>query len=279
MQANTSNLPTLAVMLRCHRRARSLRLVLRELLRYREFAEVKLHILADRLSTAAGNVLDEFKGEFWGFSYLPFPILSREGGQKFREAKAYQYKLIEPSAPDWVLLADDDRWFEPLGAAEELPASLDQDDFDILFATSWFVWDRSDQFNASRIHYSPVLFRFEPGMVYPLDRDIQVPMPLHDEAIVQGRTANLHTPLLDYGTFSEKDRAETYKEFVEAGKNDSYVASLLGPDERRKAYKQLKANGGVINSYVRSQLSQDLRSIDEELKRSWKNLWKEAYDE
>jgi hypothetical protein len=238
-------------MLRCHHRARSLRLAIRELLRYRSFADVKLHILADRLSFKAQEVLDEFKGEFWGVKHLDYPILSPKAGEQFREAKRLQFQIIQAAAPDWVLLADDDRWFEPLGAHEELPRVLADGDKDIWYATSWFVWDQTDRFNAARHHHSPVLFRFEPGLEYPLDRDIQVPLPLHDEAIVQGRAGELQTPLLDFGTFEREERARVYKAFVEAGKIDAYVEGINGPP--------------------------DIRSIDEELKRPWKDLWKEEY--
>lgn len=236
-------------MLRCHRRSRPLRLVLQELMRYNSFATVKVHVLCDRTTTDVQTVLDEFKGQFWGLKHLDFPILGDR--ERFREAKELQFRILEAAAPDWVLLQDDDRWFEPLGISEELPRFLTQDDVDIVYARSWFVWDRPGTFNTARHHYSPVLFRYAPGLHYPLDRDIQVPLPLHDEAIIQGRAGEFETPLLDFGTFDERERKLTFEAFRAAGKDDHYVNSIVGPP--------------------------DLKLIDEELGRPWHDLWTEEY--
>lgn len=220
----------LGVMLRVRARAASLRVVLDELLAYRTLGiDPKIHVLADRPTTDVQAVLDDYRDHFWGLHYLDFPILSRKDGERFREAKYRQYHLLEPASPDWVLLQDDDRIFERAGALRELPTALADPDVDLLYAKSLFLWDDHDHVNLSRDHCSPVLFRYRPDQSFPLDRDIQAPLPLHDEAIVRGRIRTLDTPLLDVGTLRLPERERVYRAFLEAGKADAYVASIITP--------------------------------------------------
>lgn len=237
----------LGVMLRCHERADTLRVVLDELFRYEKDLgiEVKVHVLADRLSFLAEEVLKDYQGRLYGLKFLPFPILSA-AGERFPEACQFQYKALTLCHPDWILFQDDDRWFESNGADKELPDALNDENIDMWYADSWFVWDTSDQFNANRHHSSPVLFRFKPGNAFVLDRVLQAPLPLHDDAIIRGRTGTLKVPLLDYGTYSEDERVRVYQAFREAGKADPYIESIKDPPK--------------------------LASISETLMRPWKDL-------
>jgi hypothetical protein len=236
-------------MLRAHCRTRSLKIVLQQLEAYQDFADVKIHALLDRPTPEVRELVHSCSLVFAIMS-SPDPLVS-PGGLTFREAKAAQLDAIGADlTPDWILLQDDDRWFEPLGAAEELPLALADDDVDMWYARSWFVWDRSDQINLNRFHNSPVLFRWDEEQEFPLNRDIQAPLPLHDEAIIQVRTGTFKTPLLDYGTFDEAERKRVFDEFLAAGKDDPYVRSIMKPPH--------------------------LVSIDSRLERPWRDLWKES---
>jgi hypothetical protein len=240
------------VMLRCHRRARALYHVLSELRRYRGLGiEIRIHALLDRPTPEVKALLEIFSGLIRTRWYPDFVVLSKVGGERFREAKMEQFEQIKawPERPDWVLLQDDDRWFEPLGATEELPKALADPNVDMWYARSLFVWDKRDQINVRRKHNSPVLFRCRNRDQYPLDRDVQAPVPLHDEAICKARTGLLETPLLDYGTFSQEERDKTFNAFWEARKRDKYVYSI--------------------------QEEPELISVDEILKRPWNDLWEE----
>lgn len=221
----------LGVLLRAHARAEPLRVVLRELLRYRDDLgfDVKIHCWVDRPTHLVQRVLDSFRGEFYGLRYAPFPLLDDRQGERFMEQLELQLREIDRARPDWVLLQDDDRVFEPLGADKELPEALARDDVDLLYAQSWFLWDNTRTVNVARHHNSPVLFRWAPDLHFPPDRMLQAPLPLHDEAIVQGRTALLRTPLLDAGTLTKAERRRVYSAFLAAGKADRYVESIEAP--------------------------------------------------
>lgn len=215
-------------MLRCHRRHEQLTRVLEELSRFHQsLARIRIHVLADRPTEAVHQVLEKHRDLIHTTWFPDFPILSIRG-ERFREAKREQFRQIKEwsMTPDWVLFQDDDRWFEPLRITTELPEVLNSDIADMWYACSFFVWDRSDQVNVNRIHRSPVLFRFRSCDEFPLTRDIQAPVPLHDEAIIKNRAGTLATPLLDYGTFSEEERSRVFDAFWKARKRDSYVYSI-----------------------------------------------------
>jgi hypothetical protein len=221
-------------MLRCHRRHEQLIPVLEELSRYHRLglARVVIHVLADRPTSRVMGVLENHKDLIRTYWEPNFKILSKKG-ERFREAKREQFQQIKewPVHPDWVLLQDDDRWFEPISITGELPTALNSGDTDVWLARSLFVWDRSDQVNVHREHLSPILFRFRARDDFPLDRDIQAPIPLHDEAYIRRRASVLETPLLDYGTFSESERKKVFEDFFQAFKRDPYVYSIQEPPE------------------------------------------------
>lgn len=221
----------IGALVRCHNRPRTLDIVLRELDRYRTFAgvDVAISVMADRPTQEVLAVLKRHDLAILTQPKLNFPLLSHHG-ERFMEALNIQLEDLEKAAhPDFLLLADDDRWFEPLRIAEELPAVLANPDIDLWYARSIFFQDDPHTFNTRRHHYSPVLCRLIPGDRFPLTRIIQAPERSHDRAIVQDRVGAFKTPLLDYGSFRESDRLRLYKAFVAAGKSDPYVDSLLGP--------------------------------------------------
>lgn len=221
-------------MLRCHRRTKTLSTVLNELRRIQEcgLAQVRIHAAADRPTDQVRTILANHNDLIRTTWEPDFQVVGPKG-EKFREFKKAQFEQIKNWSvrPDWILFQDDDRWFEPNRITEELPKVLADKDHDMWLAESLFIWDRSDQYNANRLHRSPVLFRFRPRDQYPLDRDIQAPSPLHDQAIIRRRAGVLKTPLLDYGTFSEGERARVYAAFMQAGKDDPYVHSIVEEPE------------------------------------------------
>jgi hypothetical protein len=116
-------------------------------------------------------------------------------------------------------------------ATQEIPYALAHKDTDVWNAHSVFVWDKSDQINVNRKHCSPILFRFRDRDQFPLDRDIQAPLPLFDEAHIKRRIGLLTTPLLDYGTFEAAERERVFNAFVKAYKRDLYVYSIIAEPE------------------------------------------------
>lgn len=215
-------------MLRVHRRDRTLVHVLSELRRYRDELgiDVRVHCLQDRPTDRVREVLANFKDLIVGIDDAPVPLVGERLG--FCEAARFQFDRIRGLNPDWVLFQDDDRWLEPSGANVDL-GCLDDPNLDLVYAASLFIWDHPNRFNPSRSHCSPIFFRYRSWDQFPIDRELQAPLPLHDEAIVRGRTAVLTTPLLDYGSFTPEERAHLSRVFLAAGKDDDYIRALTKP--------------------------------------------------
>ena len=221
-------------MLRCHRRKKLLAIVLSELRRYQEegLASIQIHAMADRPAPGVTELLAENRDLIRTVWHPDFPILSPRG-ERFREAKREQLAQIQAwHIPiDWVLLQDDDRWLEPIGATRELPAALSDPDADLWNAKSLFLWDDSNIVNLHRHHLGPLLFRFRACDHFPLDRDIQAPLPLHDEAHIKRRVRSLSTPLLDAGTQTQDERERVFQAFFDAKKRDDYTYSIVEDPE------------------------------------------------
>jgi hypothetical protein len=224
----------LGAIVRTNDRAILLGIVLKELLRYRTFPGVDsmaIHVLADRPTPEVSKVLDEYYSDLFAIRTCTFPLVSREGGQRISEGENLQLEDLDNLSLDWIFHADDDHWFEPLHAQEELPTALTRQDVDIFYAHQLFFWDAPDRVcpPLSRPHYSPQIFRHIPGDRFPLNRIIQAPAQIHDQAILSGRVGHLTTPLLDYSCFSQEDRFRLYNLFVGAGKTDEFISSLVAP--------------------------------------------------
>jgi len=226
----------LGVLLRAHHRHEQLDIALQELLRYNELPglEVKIQVLVDRPHFLVEGVLKKYRDRLYGLAYCPFPIVSARG-YRFMESNNYNLKRLEHCDPDWVYVADDDAWFAPPMIDKELPEALTSTTVDLWYAKSLFLWDDPRQYNENRKHYGPVIWRHQPGARWPLDRSLQVPMPLHDEAIMTRRVGDLTTPLLDYGSYDEPERVRLYNAYLRAGRDphDAWVSSLVEPPDLR----------------------------------------------
>jgi len=204
--------------------------VLDELLRYQDFGiDPVIVVMADRPAPEVSALIESLPRRMVVRVCPPNPIVT-SSGLAFRQAKIAHYRVLKGLGRpiDWVLLQDDDRWFEPLGITEELPKALEQP-VDLLYARSAFLWDDSEHVNVARYHVSPTLFRFDPDSDFPDDQDVQAPQPLHDRAIIARRTAVLETPLIDAGSLEATERDRLFNTFIAAGKNDDYVRSLKDP--------------------------------------------------
>jgi len=225
----------LGVLLRAHERERSLRIALSEAFCYGTLPGIESYVCIgmDRPTDAVLDIVfDACRSHRCRASafYFNRPILD-SSGEHFLEAQNQhlsEYELRFPAA-DWLYMADDDRWFEPLKIDSELPAALADRSIDAYFCTSYFMWDRPDLHNTVREHRSALLWRHIPGQRFHGLRMLNVPDDLYDAAVVSGRTADIKTPLLDYGSFNGDLRLRNWQEFDEAGKHDAFTRSLSSP--------------------------------------------------
>lgn len=155
----------------------------------------------------------------------PFPILSFEGGDRFMEAANVHLAECEALEPNWVVFADDDRWFEP-SYHQEHRRAVDDDSVDCWYARSLFFWDdrhvRTDFFD----HNSVALFRHRPGDRFDHSYN-QAPAALHADAHRLGRTGQLSARLLDFGYASRAEREACFRAHAETGRLDQVVNHLL----------------------------------------------------
>jgi len=190
-----------------------------------------IHVLTDRPTPEVSQVLSNFSPSLFKILSCPFPLVSREGGQRICEGENLQLEDLDPLPLDWIFHADDDHWFEPIHAEKELPNALTRQDVDLFYAHQLFFWDGYDRVcpPLSRPHYSPQIFRHITGDRFPTNRIIQAPQQIHDQSILSGRVGHLTTPLLDYSCFSQADRIRLYETFVGAGKVDAFISTLTAP--------------------------------------------------
>jgi hypothetical protein len=202
-------------MLRAHCRAKLLRLVLSEFVRYNQISgiDVAVALTLDRPTDEVTEVVRDFLPKIDRVVESEFPVVSPDGGDRFAEANRIQYrKQIVPMEPDWVIFAD----------------AVCNPHIDLWYAHTLFIWDSPRLYNPDRHHHSPILFRFDEFSDFPKHRIIQAPNPLHDRALLQNRVETLRTPLLDYSTLKREERARLHEVFLAAGKDDPYIQSLVG---------------------------------------------------
>lgn len=215
------------VLLRAHARPRTLDIKLHEYERLNNDLEnvlFRISVWADRPSAAVRDVLAGHSRHLHCVQHAPFPLVGL-GRERFMEAANEQLRQLRTScrALDWLSLADDDSWLEPLGARRELPVALHDASVDVLSANTLFFHDDPDTINLSRHHCSPLFFRNVPDDWFPLNRITNATEGINDDAIARGRARVLRTPLLDYGTFTEADRVRVHAAYLSAGKDDSFV--------------------------------------------------------
>jgi len=238
----------LGVLLRTHRRAKTLRIVLDELLRYGTFPgiSVRIHVSLDRPTAEVADLLESYRHKIWGFLKTKRPLLSAEYGELFMPAANEQLAAFEKVNADWYLLWDDDSWYEPLSITEELPSALTNPDIDVWTATTLYFWDTPFTYRADRPHYAPSLFRVLPGDRFPLNRILLCTENRFDTAFIQNRIGQLKTPIFGYGTFDETDRRLTYEAFATAGKVDSFTLKGLQPPPRLDRFPEDALKQGLI---------------------------------
>jgi hypothetical protein len=221
----------LCALVRCHKRDKTLKIVLSELRRYGQVwpgVEVRIVVMADRPSAEVRSLLDASAGPDLLVVKAPRPLVG-PSGENFLHPLNVHLDAAERFVKkiDWCYLADDDRWLDPACADEEIQDLLHDRELGLLFARSIFFWDNPNTFNAERHHVSPIMWRHSKGERWSGQRMIQAPDSLHDSHIISGAIHHLKSPLLDYGSYTLFDRQDLYKVFTEAGKNDPYIDSLL----------------------------------------------------
>ena len=248
----------IAALLRVHRRARTLDIVLSEIARYGKLPGIQtiVQVAADRPSKEVEMILARHKSLIHSRINVE-PIVSKDSGERFQEVLNEQLEVIQDWKPDWVLRQDDDEWLEPCHATEELPLAIHDPEIDLWYAFTVYMWDRPNQYNFRRKHFSPYMFRYIPGDRFPTNRLIHATELLHDRAVIEGRQGLLRSPLLDYGTFTEEERQENFERYLKAGRLDDFTRSLVEPPDLRIFPED------AIDDYM---------IYD----REWKDLWTEA---
>lgn len=219
----------LACLVRAHRRVDTLRVVLDELLGLQlsrpPFA-TWIVTMADRPTPDVLGVLEACKKVGFSFFQTDIPVLDA-GRERFLEAQNEHLDYVERFyTPDWVYIVDDDFALDLDGAAL-LPEQLARTDVDAFYMKCLFVQNFHDFHNVKREHNSIRLYRHRPGARFSGKRMLSIPDELHDEYVIQGRTAQYPGVLFEYGGFTPEDRAATRAAYIEAGKDDAFVRSLL----------------------------------------------------
>lgn len=224
----------LTALVRAHSRPRRLQLVLSQLDSYRKIPnlDVDILVLADRPTPAVLDVLRQAETDFGAFSrYSPVPVLDNNR-ERFLEAQNAHLEWLDffASSPDWIYVVDDDFWIEPNSAHKALESTiLARSDIDAYYMTCLFVQDSPNTYNPERQHRSIRLYRHVPGARFSGTRMLSMPDEAHDAAIISRRTDDFPAPLLEYGGYSEADRATNLSNYARAGKSDPFTASLLSP--------------------------------------------------
>ena len=226
--------PKLAVLLRAHRRPAYLAHALRAWSLLSPLIPLRVHVALDRPTPEVLEVLAPLKTDAIIRDFSHLPILS-PGRDRFLDAQnAHLDWLMEFPPAEWVMVADDDFWFEPTAAAAYLPAALDNPDADAYFCQCLSIHALPDLYNAARGHTSIRLYRnLDPTARFTGDRMLSIPDALHDFSVITYRTAQLRVPLLEYN-HEPADRWATYTTYRDSGKEDPYTRShILQPVLRR----------------------------------------------
>jgi hypothetical protein len=217
----------IVVMLRCHRRSRLLHKTLSEWIKLnRSDVPIKISLMCDRPTSRVLETIRLHQNNLTQCFEAPFPLISFDGGDRFMEAANYHYKKIHSLEPEWVVFADDDRWFEP-SFVTELKEVVNNPDIDLWYAKSLFFWERPDYVRTDFFeHNSVALFRFTPNDEFDTSYN-QAPATLHTEAHARGQVDNLKSRLLDYGYCGEAERIEALKASKEVGRLDQVTLHLM----------------------------------------------------
>lgn len=171
----------------------------------------------DRPTDAVYNAVTRTGAQF---DWSTLPVLSHR--ENFMFIRNQQLLRVEtPYASIW----DDDHL---LADPAEARAALAEEP-DLLYATKKYLWDSCDRHNAALpVHRSVFFFRVLAGDRFPLDRTINAPTRVHDEA---RRVADLRGPLLDCGYLTAAERARVLKAYKRAGKLDALTLGLTRPSD------------------------------------------------
>jgi hypothetical protein len=228
--------PRLGVILKAHRRTKSLQKVIDQILGWmpNEFSDIYVVALVDpRASQEVRTILRNAPEQVVAID-LPFPVVSAEG-EKFMDANNFAMPYIDAWAPDWVYMADDDRWFEPLHE-NELSGALDGE-ADVWNVRSLFFWNDYEVREDFFPHNSPLFWRWRPGLTFDLGRTLETPPELYDEAQAAGKLMDFRYRLLDTGYITPEERQRVFDAYAQAGKIDSLTLSLLDEKTQLRAFK------------------------------------------
>lgn len=233
---------TAAVTLRVHQRAELLDKVLAYWTTLKApDVDIVLSILEDRPTPEVRAVVDKYPVA--QRLSCPFPILSFELGEKWRESCDIQYQALAEMKPrpDWVIFADDDRWFEQ-GWEVELAKAVKDKKTDLFYATSLFFWTPTEVRTDFFEHNSVAMYRYRPGDHWDLERHLQAPQQIHDAAHKAGRVKQFKHRLLDFGYASDEERRRLLHTFKLVGRIDGVTRHLLDPEPKLEKYAKKQSH-------------------------------------
>jgi len=238
---------SIGVILKLHKRIWTLSSVFRQLREMHARWGVHVVALMDRPTL---EVATYARGEVWSlpmtFINLDFEVVGL-AGEQFARADNLALEVFEGIRPDWVYMQDDDRWFEP-GYEAELSELFGAQRYDVAYVRSLFFWEphkvRLDFFT----HCSPALWRWQPSIRYPLDRNLWTPAPLVDAARANGRAIILRSRFCDWGYSTPEERERVAHAFFSAGKIDLVTTALLEPARQLIDYDKIKDNKEIPNA-------------------------------
>jgi len=229
----------LAALVRCHRRAWTLHEVLSELTRYNSFAGLRCRILVmgDRISSEVCDVVHEHlrahrSSKLMRLVYTHTPMLE-PGRENFCYNQNIHLDALDEWSdedrfdPRWVYINDDDYIFEKHRIALSLVPTLQRDEIDAYHCPTIYLVEPGNQALSDRHHTAIRLYRHQRGPRFSGRRMLSIPDDLHDAAVVHDKTAEFPVPLLEYGSYTAKDRRELYDAYARAGKVDAFTSPLI----------------------------------------------------
>lgn len=225
----------LGVILKAHRRAETLMKVLHQLAVMGVVFDVRVVCLEDRPTDEVRHILATEPG----LVRVPLKFSVVGSRERFMEANNVGLDFLEEWQPDWVYIADDDRWFED-GWAGELDEVLNDPKIDVAFVRSLFFWNETHVRRDFFHHCSPLLWRWRPGAGYRDDRMIETPPDLLDEARARGRVTVLRTRLMDFGYADRAEREHLARQYFIAGKVDRLTTALLDEEVDLVPYAEIE---------------------------------------
>lgn len=182
------------------------------------------------------------------------PVLSAEEGEQW--SRGLNHALLEtlrvmPVPPTAIMVWDDDMLFSELGI-KELNGHLGAFAYDRYEALSLFFWNHERRYNATPAmlgHWSPVLFRYVPGDLFPDDFVVAATRKVARSKNV----CRLAYPALNYGYMRADDRANAWQRTRDAGRVDAFTIQFANSNPPLRRWRPTDSTPSVLRRLAQSQ--------------------------